>query len=48
VSVDDATISRIATEIAKAQTRSDTPRYRQIVDVLLATIERGLLTPGRG
>lgn len=46
MSVDDATISRIATEIAKAQARSDTPRYRQIIDVLLATIERGLLTPG--
>ena len=46
MSVDDATISRIATEIAKAQARSDTPRYRQIIDVLLATIERGLLAPG--
>lgn len=46
VSVDEATISRIAVEIAKAQTRSDTPRYRQIIDVLLATIERGVLTPG--
>jgi DNA-binding GntR family transcriptional regulator len=46
VSVDEATISRIAIEIAKAQARSDTPRYRQIVDVLLATIERGLLAPG--
>jgi DNA-binding GntR family transcriptional regulator len=46
LSVDDATISRIATEIAKSQARSDTPRYRQIIDVLLATIERGLLMPG--
>jgi GntR family transcriptional regulator len=46
VSVDDATISRIAIEIAKEQTRSDAPRYRQIIDVLHATIERGLLTPG--
>jgi GntR family transcriptional regulator len=46
LSVDDATISRIALEIAKAQARSDTPRYRQIIDVLLATIERGLLSPG--
>ena len=46
MSVDDATISRIAIEVAKAQARSDTPRYRQIIDVLLATIERGLLTPG--
>ena len=39
-------ISRIATEIARAQPRSDTPRYRQVIDVLLATIERGLLAPG--
>ena len=46
MSVDDATISRIATELAKVQARSDTPRYRQIIDVLLATIERGLLAPG--
>jgi len=46
LSVDDATISRIATEVAKAQARSDTPRYRQIIDVLRATIERGLLAPG--
>ena len=46
MSVDDATISRIAVEIAKAQARSDTPRYRQIIDVLLATIEHGLLAPG--
>jgi GntR family transcriptional regulator len=46
LSVDDATISRIAGEIAKAKARSDTPRYRQIIDVLLATIERGLLAPG--
>jgi DNA-binding GntR family transcriptional regulator len=46
LSVDDATISRIATEVARAQARSDSPRYRQIIDVLLATIERGLLAPG--
>jgi DNA-binding GntR family transcriptional regulator len=46
LSVDDATISRIAIEVAEAQARSDTPRYRQIIDVLLATIERGLLVPG--
>src|SRR5262245_25156484 len=46
LSVDDATISRIAIEIAKAQARSDSPRYRQIIDVLRATIERGLLAPG--
>ena len=44
--MDETTISRIAVEIAKARARSDTPRYRQIIDVLLATIERGALTPG--
>jgi len=43
---DAATIARIATEIAKARARSETPRYRQIIDVLLAAIERGLLSPG--
>ena len=39
-------LARIAEEVARAEARSDFPRYRQIIDALLRAIEHGILSPG--
>lgn len=41
-----ATIARIAADVARAQVKSDAPRYRQIIDALVGAMERGTLNPG--
>jgi DNA-binding GntR family transcriptional regulator len=41
-----AALARIANGIARAEGRSDVPRYRQIIDALVRAIERGVLSPG--
>jgi GntR family transcriptional regulator len=39
-------LARIADEVARAEARSDFPRYRQIIDALVRAIEHGILSPG--
>jgi DNA-binding GntR family transcriptional regulator len=39
-------LARIAKDVARAEARSDFPRYRQIIDALVRAIERGVLSPG--
>jgi DNA-binding GntR family transcriptional regulator len=41
-----AVLSRIAKSVAGTDDASDYPRYRQIIDALVAAIENGVLNPG--
>jgi DNA-binding GntR family transcriptional regulator len=44
--VNNAALARIAKDVARAEARSDFPRYRQIINALVRAIEHGVLTPG--
>jgi GntR family transcriptional regulator len=39
-------MARIAEDLGRGETRWARPRYRQIIDALMAAIERGTLSPG--
>ena len=44
--MNNTAIAAIAREVARGKAKSDSPRYRQIINALVRAIERGALSPG--